>query len=202
MPHASARRTMRIVPTWAGSALAIVVLGAVGCAPTLPPAPAPPREPSPEEIALEKKRADSKYQQEIVMAEVKRTHPALTATLDRDLPRLQATLRKEPRRLNEVRRDMRLGPPLREACRLKWREGIAELLAHGAKCLGDSACEACARASGGPVGATPAYGTERPPARPPNRPPDRPTLRSQEPMTVPPPRRPRQFPPGEIPPPP
>ena len=40
---------------------------------------------------------------------------------------------------------MRLGPPLREACRLNWTPGIAELQDHGAQCLGDAACERCVR---------------------------------------------------------
>ena len=38
--------------------------------------------------------------------------------------------------MNEVRADMRLGPPLREACRLNWKPGIAELQEHGAQVSG------------------------------------------------------------------
>jgi hypothetical protein len=87
-----------------------------------------------------------------VMTEVGRTHPVLGATCDRDAKKLEAALAKAPARVNEVRRDLRLGPPLREACRLRWKEGITILLDHGAKCLGDSQCESCVRAQGGTLG--------------------------------------------------
>jgi len=84
------------------------------------------------------------------MGEVARTHPVLAATLDRDLTRLQAAI-KARGNVNEVRKDMHLGPPLREACRIGWRDGIDELRKAGAKCLGDPRCEACVRQSA-PVG--------------------------------------------------
>jgi hypothetical protein len=138
----------------AGTALAVVMAG-LGCGPRAqpkpagPPAPAPP---DPAQVAMERKRASAKYQQELVMAEVGRTHRVLSATLGRDLKALQAALAKTPGKVNEVRRDLRLGPPLREACRLRWKEGITELLEHGAQCLGDAQCEACARAQNGASG--------------------------------------------------
>jgi hypothetical protein len=94
---------------------------------------------------MERKRESSKFQEEVVMAEVTRTHPVLAATLARDMERLRVELKKAPAKVNEIRRDMRLGPPLREACRLKWKEGITELLDRGGKCLGDSQCESCVR---------------------------------------------------------
>jgi len=90
--------------------------------------------------------AASKFQKDIVMGEVARTHPVLVATLDRDLPRLQATI-KAKGNVNEVRKDMHLGPPLREACRIGWKAGIEELRKAGAKCLGDARCEACVRSN-------------------------------------------------------
>jgi hypothetical protein len=137
----------------AGAALAVTVAG-LGCGPRVQPKPeaTEPAPPDPAVVAMERKRASAKYQQELVMAEVGRTHPVLSATLERNLPGLQAALGKAPGRVNEVRRDLHLGPPLREACRLRWKEGIDELLEHGAKCLGDSQCEACARAQGGATG--------------------------------------------------
>jgi len=128
--------------------LAIGVAGGSGCGPTLPPPvekPAPPPGPSPEEA---QRAAASKFQREIVMGEVARTHPVLAATLDRDLPRLQAAIRRG--NVNEIRKDMHLGPPLREACRIGWKDGIEELRRAGAKCLGDSRCEACVRESAPP----------------------------------------------------
>jgi hypothetical protein len=132
----------------ASAALAVTVVG-LGCGPSVQPKPAAePPAPDPAAIAMERKRASAKYQQELVMAEVSRTHPVLSATLDRNLEGLRAALGKTPGKVNEVRRDLHLGPPLREACRLRWREGVSELLDHGAKCLGDSQCEACVRAQG------------------------------------------------------
>src|SRR4030095_14543204 len=157
----------------AGGSLAVMLAG-VGCGPGVQPKPAPATPPPPDP-EMARKEASAKFQQELVMAEVGRTHPVLGATLDRDLPRLQAALAqaparvnagrpgrgatldrdlprlqaalaKSPARVNEVRRDLHLGPPLREACRLRWKEGITILLDHGAKCLGDSQCESCARA--------------------------------------------------------
>ena len=130
----------------AACALAIGIAGASGCGTTLPPPfqpKPPPLGPSPEE----KERAEaSKFQKDIVMGEVARTHPVLVATLDRDLTRLQATI-KAKGNVNEVRKDMHLGPPLREACRIGWKAGIDELRKAGAKCLGDARCEACVRSN-------------------------------------------------------
>jgi hypothetical protein len=124
------------------AALAVTMAG-IGCGPRLQPGPmaAPPPPPDPE---MERKKESARYQQELVMNEVGRTHPVLTATLDRNLEALRVALKKTPGKVNEVRLDLRLGPPLREACRLRWSEGITELLDHGAKCLGDSSCETCA----------------------------------------------------------
>ena len=131
--------------------LAICVAVGSGCGLTLPSQvetkPLPP-EPSP----AEKERAEaSKFQKEIVMAEVARTHPVLAATLDRNLTDLQKVI-KARGNVNEVRKDMHLGPPLREACRLGWRAGIDELRRAGAKCLGDAKCEACVQRSTPPAG--------------------------------------------------
>jgi hypothetical protein len=134
----------------AGGSLAVMLAG-VGCGPGVQPKPAPATPPPPDP-EMARKEASAKFQQELVMAEVGRTHPVLGATLDRDLPRLQAALAKSPVRVNEVRRDLHLGPPLREACRLRWKEGITELLGHGGKCLGDAQCESCVRAQGGTLG--------------------------------------------------
>jgi hypothetical protein len=135
----------------AAAVLAICVAVGSGCGLTLPPQvetkPLPP-EPSP----AEKERAEaSKFQKEIVMAEVARTHPVLAATLDRNLTDLQKAI-KTRGNVNEVRKDMHLGPPLREACRLGWRAGIDELRRAGAKCLGDAKCEACVQRSTPPAG--------------------------------------------------
>ena len=130
----------------AACALAIGIAGASGCGVTLPPPfqpKPPPPGPSPEE---EERAAASKFQKDIVMGEVARTHPVLVATLDRDLTRLQATI-KARGNVNEVRKDMHLGPPLREACRIGWKAGIDELRKAGAKCLGDARCEACVRSN-------------------------------------------------------
>ena len=130
----------------AACALAIGITAASGCTPTLPPLlqpKPPPPKPSPEE---EERAAASKFQKDIVMGEVARTHPVLVAMLDRDLPRLQATI-KAKGNVNEVRKDMHLGPPLREACRIGWKAGIEELRKAGAKCLGDARCEACVRSN-------------------------------------------------------
>lgn len=128
--------------TLAAALLAVFVAIGSGCGPTLSPLVEPtplPPGPSPEE----KERAEaSKFQKEIVMAEVARTHPVLAATLDRNLADLQKAI-KQRGNLNEVRKDMHLGPPLREACRIGWRQGIEELRKAGAKCLGDARCEAC-----------------------------------------------------------
>jgi len=107
----------------AACALAIGITAASGCTPTLPPLlqpKPPPPKPSPEE---EERAAASKFQKDIVMGEVARTHPVLVATLDLDLPRL------------------------REACRIGWKAGIEELRKAGAKCLGDARCEACVRSN-------------------------------------------------------
>jgi hypothetical protein len=130
----------------AACVLAIGVVGGSGCGPTLPLSvekPAPPPGPSPEEA---QRAAASKFQREIVMGEVARTHPVLAATLDRDLTRLEAAI-KARGNVNEVRKDMHLGPPLREACRIGWRDGIEALRKAGAKCLGDPRCESCVRES-------------------------------------------------------
>ena len=89
------------------------------------------------------------------MDEVGRTHPVLTAAIKGDLEKMRQELAKAPKRINEVRRDMRLGPPLREACRRRWEPGITELMNRGAKCLGDSQCEACVRSHGGGMGVSP-----------------------------------------------
>jgi hypothetical protein len=134
-----------------GAALAVTVAG-LGCGPRLQPRPAAAPAPPPDPV-MERKKAAARYQEELVMNEVGKTNPVLTATLDRNLEGLRTALAKTPGRVNELRRDLRLGPPLREACRLKWAEGISVLLDHGAKCLGDSQCEACAaRARGGAPG--------------------------------------------------
>jgi len=117
--------------------LLIVVLA--GCAAEEPPRPAPrPRPP----VEPPKPTGNAKYQRDLIMGELVRTHPVIAATLDRNMDQLQAALKKGGK-VNEVRRDMRLGPPLREACRLGWTAGIEELQAHGAQCLGDPACERC-----------------------------------------------------------
>src|SRR5262245_50177968 len=149
------RRTPRAMSNLvlARAAMALMLVGA-GCAALVEPTPAPPtpKPPDPEQLAMERKRESARFQQELVMEEVGRTHPVLSATLDRSLPKLQAAIAKTPAKVNEVRRDLRLGPPLREACRLRWKEGISELLDHGAKCLGDSQCESCVRAQGGSLG--------------------------------------------------
>ena len=133
----------------AACALAIGIAAVSGCGATLPlplsPKPPPPG-PTPEE---EERAAASKFQKDIVMGEVARTHPVLVATLDRDLTRLQATI-KAKGNVNEVRKDMHLGPPLREACRIGWKAGIEELQKAGAKCLGDARCEACVRSTAPP----------------------------------------------------
>ena len=131
---------------FAACALAIGIAGASGCGTTLPP-PFQPKPPPPGPSPEEKERAEaSKFQKDIVMGEVARTHPVLVATLDRDLTRLQATI-KAKGNVNEVRKDMNLGPPLREACRIGWKAGIDELRKAGAKCLGDVRCEACVRSN-------------------------------------------------------
>ena len=140
--------------TLAGTALAMALVGVVGCAPPIQPKPA--ARPLPPDPEIERKKQAAKEQERIVMDEVARTHPVLMATLDRDLARLRVELGKSPRRINEVRRDMRLGPPLREACRQRWREGIAELVGRGAKCLGDTQCEACVQSFVGSTGGSPA----------------------------------------------
>lgn len=152
---------MRIV-TRAGSLLAIGLAGLVGCSSARQPTPQPnpvASAPDPKAAELARKREASKYQQEIVMAEVTRTHPVLSATLDRNIDKLRAAIKKRGK-VNEVRRDMRLGPPLREACRLRWKEGIEELIGNGAQCLGDTQCESCVRNMGQarPAGAAPASG--------------------------------------------
>ncbi len=138
----------------AGVGLAVLVAVA-GCGLRVEPTPEPagPPAPDPEKMAMERKQASAKWQQELVMTEVGRTHPVLGATLNRNLEGLRTAIKKGPARVNEVRRDLRLGPPLREACRLRWKDGITELLDHGAGCLGDSQCESCVRASGASVGA-------------------------------------------------
>lgn len=136
--------------TLAGAALLMTLAGVVGCGPRVQPAPVV--TPPPVDPELERKREGARYQERIVMDEVARTHPALTATLRRDLDKLREELRKAPNRINEVRRDMRLGPPLREACRLRWEAGISDLMSRGAKCLGDSQCESCVRSHVGTTG--------------------------------------------------
>jgi hypothetical protein len=149
------RRTPRAISklVLARAAVALMLVGA-GCAARVEPTPGPPtpKPPDPEQLAMERKRESARYQQELVMTEVGRTHPVLGATFNRDAKKLEAALAKAPAKVNEVRRDLRLGPPLREACRLRWKEGITILLDHGAKCLGDSQCESCARAQGGSLG--------------------------------------------------
>ena len=147
--------------TLAVAALALAV-AALGCGLTVQPKPelAGPPPPDPAQLAMERKQASAKYQEELVMTEVGRTHPVLGATFNRDLKGLKAALDKSPAKVNEVRRDLRLGPPLREACRLRWKDGISELLGHGAKCLGDAQCESCVRAQGGTTsGSTTGTGT-------------------------------------------
>jgi hypothetical protein len=126
--------------TWLGPLLAVVL---AGCAAQEPPRPQPPPRRPPAE-GPPKPVGNAKYQRDLIMAELVRTHPVLAATLDRDLDKLRAALKKGGK-VNEVRPDMRLGPPLREACRLNWKPGIAELQEHGAQCLGDAACERCVR---------------------------------------------------------
>jgi hypothetical protein len=124
--------------TLLGPVLAVVL---AGCAAQEPPRPVPRRPPV---ETPPKPTGNAKYQRDLIMGELVRTHPVIAATLDRDLDRLKAVLKKGGK-VNEVRRDMRLGPPLREACRLNWKPGIEELQEHGAQCLGDSACESCVR---------------------------------------------------------
>ena len=67
------------------------------------------------------------------MDEVRRTHPVLTAAIKGDLEQMRRELAKAPKRINEVRRDMRLGPPLREPASVAG-SGITELMNRGAKC--------------------------------------------------------------------
>jgi hypothetical protein len=126
-------RTLRLL-----GVVAAVVLA--GCAAQEPPRPAPRRPP----VEPPKPTGNAKYQRDLIMGELVRTHPVIAATLDRNMDQLQAAIKKGGK-VNEVRRDMRLGPPLREACRLGWKAGIEELEAHGAQCLGDAACETCVR---------------------------------------------------------
>ncbi len=134
-------------PRLAAVALAIGTAGGIGCGPSRVPLIQPKPAPEPEVSAEQAQRAAaSKFQKEIVMAEVARTHPVLAATLARNLADLQKAI-KQRGNLNEVRKDMHLGPPLREACRIGWREGIDELRKAGAKCLGDARCEACVQRS-------------------------------------------------------
>lgn len=135
----------------AGLALAVVFSSIVGCGPSVPPPP-PVKPLPPVDPDLERKKEAARYQERIVMDEVARTHPVLTATLRKDMEKLREELRKAPNRINEVRRDMRLGPPLREACRHRWEPGITELMSRGAKCLGDAACESCVRSHAGGTG--------------------------------------------------
>ncbi len=156
----------------AGMALAVVFTGVVGCGPRMPPPP-PVKPLPPVDPELERKKEAARYQERLVMGEVARTHPVLTATLRKDMDKLREELRKAPNRINEVRRDMRLGPPLREACRLRWEPGIAELMSRGAKCLGDGPCENCVRSHAGgtgswsPPGGAGAAGMPPRPAMPP-----------------------------------
>ena len=133
----------------AGMALMIAVLGITGCAPKMPPPVVPPPPVDPE---IERKKEGARYQERLVMDEVGRTHPVLTAAIKGDLEKMRQELAKAPKRINEVRRDMRLGPPLREACRRRWEPGIRELMNRGAKCLGDAQCEACVRSRAGAMG--------------------------------------------------
>jgi predicted small lipoprotein YifL len=135
----------------AGLALAVVFSSIVGCGPSVPPLP-PVKPLPPVDPDLERKKEAARYQERIVMDEVARTHPVLTATLRKDMDKLREELRKAPNRINEVRRDMRLGPPLREACRHRWEPGITELMSRGAKCLGDGPCESCVRSRSGGSG--------------------------------------------------
>jgi len=124
--------------------LAALVTGLAGCSmfSQPEPPPLPPRRPPVE--GPPKPLGNAKYQRDLIMGELVRTHPVIAATLDRDLVRLKAVIGKGGK-VNEMRQDMRLGPPLREACRLGWKDGIDELLAHGGKCMGDSSCETCVR---------------------------------------------------------
>jgi hypothetical protein len=139
--------------TLAALALMITVVGIAGCGPkVLPPPPAPP----PMDPEIERKKEAARFQERIVMDEVHRTHPVLSAAIKGDLEELRQELAKAPKRINEVRRDMRLGPPLREACKRRWEAGITELMNRGAKCLGDPQCEACARAHAARMGVSPA----------------------------------------------
>src|SRR5262249_53926079 len=127
------RRTLR----WRGPVLAV---GLAGCAAREPPRPVPRRPP----VEPPQPTGNAKYQRDLIMGELVRTHPVIAATLDRNMDQLQAALKKGGK-VNEVRRDMRLGPPLREACRLGWTAGSEELRGHGAQGLGDPACEKCGR---------------------------------------------------------
>jgi len=134
-------RTLRLGRVLLPVGLAALAVGLAGCGlfaqptpPPPPPRPAPPPKPA----------GNAKYQRDLIMGELVRTHPVIAATLDRDLYRLKAVISKGGK-VNEVRRDMRLGPPLREACRLGWKDGIDELLSHGGQCLGDSSCENCVK---------------------------------------------------------
>jgi hypothetical protein len=136
-------------------ALMITVAGIAGCGPKeLPPPPAPP----PLDPEIERKKEAARFQEQIVMDEVARTHPVLYAAIKGDLERLREELAKAPKRINEIRRDMRLGPPLREACKRRWEPGITELMRRGAKCMGDAQCEACVRARSVGMGVPPPGG--------------------------------------------
>lgn len=147
--------------TLAALALMITVAGISGCGPkALPPAPPAPPPLDPE---IERKKEAARYQERIVMDEVARTHPALYAAIKGDLEGLREELAKAPRRINEIRRDMRLGPPLREACKRRWEAGITELLNRGAKCMGDAQCESCVRARAVGMGVPPGGGSGSPP---------------------------------------
>ena len=146
--------------TLAAMALMITVVGIAGCGPKELPPPSSVALPS-TDPEIERKKEGARYQERLVMDEVRRTHPVLTATIKGDLEQLRSELAKAPKRINEVRRDMRLGPPLREACKRRWEPGITELMNRGAKCLGDSQCENCVRAHGGGM-SIPTTGTGMP----------------------------------------
>lgn len=135
--------------TLAAMALMLTVIGIAGCGPKdlPPPLALPPTDPE-----IERKKEGARYQERLVMDEVNRTHPVLSAAIKGDLDQMRRELAKAPKRINEVRRDLRLGPPLREACKRRWEAGINELMHRDAKCLGDSQCESCLRAHGGAMG--------------------------------------------------
>ena len=140
--------TMRIATFMLALGLGALMACGLREEPSPRPPPPPPPKPKPQPP-----NTGAKYQRDLIMMELVRTHPVIAATLDKNMDQLNAALKKGGK-VNELRRDMRLGPPLREACRLGWKEGINVLREHGAQCLGDSQCESCIRDQPKPTGYT------------------------------------------------